>query len=320
MVLLACAGLTSPQRSLSVVIPAFNEAHRLPPTLQASLNYLGLHRETSWELIVVDDGSTDGTAELVRTRGLSERLRLLRSMENRGKGAALAAGALAARGDLILLMDADGATGISNVRTLESALILSEIDEMNMNDGDQVGANGFDSDTDSTTGFTSIGSTSKGSSVGVSVGASVGASFGSDYSIALGSRASVLAARPWRRKLMGYVFSALASASVKGISDTQCGFKLLTRGAAASTLPYLRVDGWAYDVELLYLAQRRGLGIVAVEVPWRDVDGSKIRWHTPISMLVDAARVSTLYRLGVWRDDEVPVQREASTSSFVELT
>lgn len=64
MVVLACAGLASPQCSLSVVVPAFNEERRLPPTLAASLEYLRANREARWELIVVDDGSTDATAEL----------------------------------------------------------------------------------------------------------------------------------------------------------------------------------------------------------------------------------------------------------------
>lgn len=74
--------------SLSVVIPAFNEASRLPPTLHSALTtLLSLPRES--ELLLVDDGSTDGTSDAVRARGLGKRLRLIRSPKNRGKGAAL---------------------------------------------------------------------------------------------------------------------------------------------------------------------------------------------------------------------------------------
>ena len=56
-----------------------------------------------------------------------------------------------------------------------------------------------------------------------------------------------------------------------------------------------------YDVELLYVAKRLGLPIACVPVPWADVDGSKIRWHTPLRMLLDVVRVACLYGLGVWR-------------------
>ena len=70
-------------------IPAFNEAQRLPPTLESSLHFLRAGEDASWEVIVVDDGSDDGTAAAVRQHGLGERVRLLRSPSNHGKGAAL---------------------------------------------------------------------------------------------------------------------------------------------------------------------------------------------------------------------------------------
>ena len=113
-----------PPPSLSVVIPAFNEALRLPPTLDASLAYLQA-AERPWELIVVDDGSTDETSGVVRQRRVSceqGQLRLLRADGNGGKGAALRAGAAAARGDRIVLMDADGATPLSALPALERTL------------------------------------------------------------------------------------------------------------------------------------------------------------------------------------------------------
>ena len=99
---------------------------------------------------------------------------------------------------------------------------------------------------------------------------------------------------------MGVVFAALTATCVCGVADTQCGFKLLTREAAAATMPYLHVNRWAYDVELLFLAQQLNLGVASVEVPAVDMAGSKIRWYTPIQMLLDVLRVSVLYRIGLW--------------------
>ena len=94
-------------------------------------------------------------------------------------------------------------------------------------------------------------------------------------------------------------FSVAAHTSLQTV--TQCGFKLLTRRAAARTLPHLHVTGWAYDVELLYLAQALGLGVTSAAVPWADVAGSKVRPATPAQMAVDVARVGLLYGAGVWR-------------------
>lgn len=109
--------------SLSVVIPAFNEADRLPAFLDRARNYLEGAGFDSYEVIVVDDGSRDATARLVQGRSESwDRLRLLGGSENRGKGAAVREGVLAAESDLILFADADGATPISEERLLREAI------------------------------------------------------------------------------------------------------------------------------------------------------------------------------------------------------
>ncbi len=237
---------------LSVIIPSYNEAERLPETLDASLSYLHAHAGARrWELIVVDDGSSDGTLEACRPRQRAERgrLRLLRSSVNRGKGAALAAGCRQARGDRMLLMDADGGTPLSSMPLLERAM-----------DSAPAGCG-----------------------------------------VVVGARRSGSSRRSRWRRLMGWIFRRLAATAVGGVEDTQCGFKLLSREAAAATMPHLRVWRWAYDVELLHLAQRLGFGVACVPVPAADMPGSKVRWHTPWQMAYDVARVSALYRLGVWR-------------------
>jgi len=189
-----------------VIIPAYDEAERLPRTLEESLAHLSTTRRGPWEIIVVDDGSHDSTCEFVAARLAAEpRLRLLSSGRgaNRGKGAGLAAGAAAARGDLLLLLDADGATPLSALPALER----------------RVGARGCE--------------------------------------MAVGCRAAALAARPAARRLMGVVFAALASTCVRGVPDTQCGFKLLSRRAARALapLPCLRTS-FPTRVSLLSLGAR----------------------------------------------------------------
>ena len=100
---------------LSVVIPAFNEAQRLPSTLNKIFDYLkefGLIAAT--EVIVVDDGSFDKTADLVRSRP-EQNLRLIRHGGNLGKGAAVRTGVRQARGEAVLFMDADYSTTLEEL-------------------------------------------------------------------------------------------------------------------------------------------------------------------------------------------------------------
>jgi dolichyl-phosphate beta-glucosyltransferase len=104
---------------LSVVIPAYNEAGRLPATLERVRAYLD-GRALAYEVLVVDDGSRDATAEAARTaRGP---VRLLAHAENHGKGHAVRSGMLAARGELRLMTDADLSTPIEELARLEAAL------------------------------------------------------------------------------------------------------------------------------------------------------------------------------------------------------
>jgi dolichyl-phosphate beta-glucosyltransferase len=118
---LSKAGIT-PEVKRSVVLPAYNEEHRLPPTLESVVHYLRTQGE-QFEVLVVDDGSTDGTAAVVE--GYHERypeVRLLRYQPNRGKGFAVCYGIMQAQGELILFDDADGATPIAEIERLERAI------------------------------------------------------------------------------------------------------------------------------------------------------------------------------------------------------
>jgi len=108
--------------SLSIVVPAYNEAARLEPTLRRAIAYCRSRGEAI-ELIVVDDGSADATSALVdRIAAELEEIRLIRLPVNRGKGYAVRTGMLNARGSAVLFMDADGATPIAEIERLEAAL------------------------------------------------------------------------------------------------------------------------------------------------------------------------------------------------------
>jgi dolichyl-phosphate beta-glucosyltransferase len=119
----APSGRTSSAIALSVVIPAFNEVDRLPAYLASVLDYLHRLYGEFFEVLVVDDGSQDGTSEMLKEFQCDwPQLYVLRHPTNRGKGAAVRTGMLAAGGDLVLFADADGATPIAEERKLREAI------------------------------------------------------------------------------------------------------------------------------------------------------------------------------------------------------
>lgn len=113
--------------SLSIVIPAFNEEQRLPRLIQelaTSAEAIAASSGFSFlEGVIVDDGSTDRTPDLLREAAAAQPfLRLVSSERNRGKGAAVAAGVRAARGDYLLLTDIDLSTPLSDLNHLAPAV------------------------------------------------------------------------------------------------------------------------------------------------------------------------------------------------------
>jgi glycosyltransferase involved in cell wall biosynthesis len=114
------AGESAP--ALSVVIPAYNEEQRLPRTIEQIEQYLeGRHRD--YELIIVDDGSSDGTRQVMEAAAArNSKVRLESLPANRGKGRALAAGVAVARGEEVLVTDADLSTPIDELEKLDAAI------------------------------------------------------------------------------------------------------------------------------------------------------------------------------------------------------
>jgi dolichyl-phosphate beta-glucosyltransferase len=216
--------MTADAVDLSIVIPAYNEAERLPPTLAALQAFLAT-RPWRPEIVVVDDGSTDGTAAAAEAAGFP--LRVVSLGVNQGKGAAVKRGVGEARGACLAFVDAD----------LPYAF------------------DGFDL-------------------------AMQRLAAGAD--LVIGGRdlpeSSLVLGYSWARRLSGEVYSLLVNAlAVHGIPDTQCGFKWFRTRVARELFARVTLTGYAFDVELLTLAQRWGLRIDRIPVQFTHSDASKIR-------------------------------------------
>jgi dolichyl-phosphate beta-glucosyltransferase len=252
--------------TLTIVLPAYNEAERIEPALDELFGYLrrrsveardgapgAANLPEEIDVLVVDDGSTDETVALVEaraelkapTQGL--RLGVLR-VPHGGKGAAVRAGLLAATGDVVLFADADMATPPDQL-----PLLVAEL---------------------------------------------------ADHDVALGSRiqpdgSDMRATQPGYRRLLGKAFHVLASLWVVGpVQDTQCGFKGFTREAAHDLAGRQRVTSIVFDVELIYLARRRGYRIAVVPIRWFDKRGSRMRARPALAIRVawDLLRIPLIHR------------------------
>ncbi len=229
---------------LTVVVPAFNEVARLGPTLDRLCAFTRALPGGA-EIIVVDDGSSDGTAEVAARSGCAE-VRCLSLGRNRGKGAALRAGVIASTGEEVLLCDADLSTPIEDYDRLRPHLATA--------------------------------------------------------GLVLGSRgladSRITRRQPRYRELMGRLFNLLVrTLAVRGISDTQCGFKLLRGDLARALFPDLKIDRFAYDVEMLWLARRRGAIVVEVGVTWHDSPATSVHAvRDSLRMLVDVGRIRWHHR------------------------
>lgn len=112
----------------SLIIPAYNEANRIGDFLNSIARYLARHQGEVREVIIIDDGSTDQTQKIARKyQNRISNLKIISHTKNRGKGAAVQTGVMAAKGDYVVFMDADGATDISELPKMISALSNSDV-------------------------------------------------------------------------------------------------------------------------------------------------------------------------------------------------
>ena len=257
---------TQARPSLTIVIPAYNEAHRIGPALDELFGWLlrggtarSLGRSSDelgdWDVLVVDDGSQDDTVALIEARpqaqvrddGSRPRLRVLRR-PHAGKGAAVTAGVLAAEGDLVIFTDADMATPPDQIPLLTEALV--------------------------------------------------------DHDAVLGSRIQPdgrdrRASQPALRRLLGRIYHLIAGAWVTGdVPDTQCGFKGFRREVGGEVFGRLRTDGIAFDAEVIFLLRRLGYRYAIVPVMWHDIRGSRMRVRPGLALgvLWDLLRIPVLHR------------------------
>ncbi len=210
---------------LSLIIPAHNEAQRLPNTLDRVLAFLRTQPYEA-EVLVVENGSSDATYEIAQAYAARHRnLRVLRETE-RGKGLAVRRGMLAARGAYRFMADADLSMPIEELpRFLPPQL--------------------------------------------------------TDFDIAIASREAPGAVRynePAYRHLVGRIFNGMVRLlALPGLQDTQCGFKCFRGEVAEDVFRYQTLTGMSFDVEVLFIARRRGYRIVEVPIPWYFDPDSRVR-------------------------------------------
>lgn len=114
--------VSAPTVDISIVVPAYNEERRLPPTMIDIIDFFD-RKGCRYEVVVVDDGSSDNTAEVVRKfERVRPEVRLIQLPKNHGKGHAVRLGVLNSHGKRVLFADADGATPIQEVERLQAAL------------------------------------------------------------------------------------------------------------------------------------------------------------------------------------------------------
>lgn len=286
---------------MTLVIPAYNEEKRLIGMLEESVNLLEKHysnipppktpkstvngtlkkRTTTstvqyeeppthtyedhvpkgWEILLVDDGSSDKTLSVAehftRTHLLPahprpasgpwtpnpktavnippDSIRMITLASNRGKGGAVTHGMRHARGMYVLFADADGASDITDLPKLVEAADSIADDK--------------------------------------------------SRAVAVGSRAHMVnsAAVVKRSKLRNFLMHSfhlfirtLTPPKTAQVKDTQCGFKLFTRGTLPYVVPHMHMEGWIFDVEMLMLAEFAGVPVVEVPIGWKEVAGSKL--------------------------------------------
>lgn len=211
---------------LSIIIPAHNEAQRLPGTLEKVLAFLR-NQPFSTEVLVVENGSTDATWAIAQdyAHRYPAWIRALREPQ-RGKGLAVRRGMLAARGAYRFMADADLSMPIEELpRFLPPYL--------------------------------------------------------EDFDIAIGSREAPGAVRynePWYRHLIGRGFNWMVRLlTLPGLQDTQCGFKCFRAPVAEDVFRYQTLTGMSFDVEVLFIARRRGYRIVEVPITWYFDPDSRVR-------------------------------------------
>ncbi|KAJ4298129.1 dolichyl-phosphate beta-glucosyltransferase [Kalmusia sp. IMI 367209] len=290
---------------MSVVVPAYNEEDRLTGMLEEAVDYLqeefggahdgdketesGKRRQKGWEILIVSDGSTDGTVEkalgFAREHQLSRHtnpasgpwksglthaekipygsIRVISLEANRGKGGAVTHGMRHVRGQYVVFADADGASRFSDLGKLVEGCKAIE---------DKQGRG-----------------------------------------VAIGSRAHLVGSEAVvkRSKLRNFLMHSfhlllrlMTPPATAAIKDTQCGFKLFSRPSLPYIIPYMHSEGWIFDVEMLMLAESGKIPMAEVAIGWKEVLGSKLNvlWDS-LGMALGLAVLRAAWMFGVYKKD-----------------
>jgi len=213
------------------------------------------------EVLVVDNASTDGTPDVVREIAAGHPFVSLLYQPIRGKGAAVRKGMMEGQGEYLLIYDADRAMPVEEItKFLPPAL------------------SGYD--------------------VAIASREAPGAVRYNEpwYRHLMGRVFNFivrLLAVPWYRHLMGRVFNFIVRLlAVPDIQDTQCGFKCFRREVARDVFAIQKIDGWAFDVEILHIALRHGYRVIEVPIRWYYGEGSRISAvRDSWSMLLEVLRI-----------------------------
>lgn len=255
-----------PSVELSIIIPAYEEEKRLPVMLEECLEFLERkvkeNPKFSYEIIVVSDGSKDKTVETALQYSKDLTCEKFRVLE------------------LVENRGKGGAVRLGMLSSRGKFLLFA--------------------DADGATKFSDFNLLEK----------SIFKLCSDDWTkdaISIGSRAHLekesTAKRSIFRTILMHGFHLLVWIfAVKEIKDTQCGFKVLTRSAARIIFSSLHVEKWAFDVELLYIAQSFKMPIEEIAVNWTEIEGSKITpFFSWIQMGRDLVLIWLRYQIGAWR-------------------
>ncbi|PSN74077.1 hypothetical protein BS50DRAFT_580930 [Corynespora cassiicola Philippines] len=305
--------IDEPELFISVVVPAYNEEERLGGMLEEAVDYLqatygsahagggekGGDAQKGWEILVVSDGSTDGTVdkalEFARAHQLSLEpepvpgpwtpkptrsehiphgsIRVVALEENRGKGGAVTHGMRHVRGRYVVFADADGASQFSDLGKLVAGCKSVE---------DKQGR-------------------------GVAIGSRAHL-VGSEAVVKTRMQMLTCEQRSKLRNFLMHSFHLLlrlmTPRATAAIKDTQCGFKLFSRPALPYIVPYMHSEGWIFDVEMLMLAEFADIRMAEVAIGWKEVLGSKLNvvWDS-LGMAWGLAVLRAAWGLGVYARD-----------------
>jgi len=230
---------------ISIIIAAYNEEKRIVPSLFTIRDYC-ITKNMDYEIIVVDDGSTDNTRRVAMDKiPQIPHLKVIGYDTNMGKGYALRKGVLSSKGYFVLLTDADLSTPIEELSKLLHLIHNKKCD------------------------------------------------------IAIGSRAlslsEIIKKQPWWRQGMGKFFNKIVKTLIiDDFNDTQCGFKLFTGDSARNLFKEARINRFAYDVEILALAKKKGYRILEVPIRWINSPQSKVNPLTDsVQMFFDLLKIRT---------------------------